>query len=224
MTAMSGRLVGDLGESGLVGRDRRAVAVRPRRAARARATTPPWSRRRTAAWSRPPTCWSRACTSAGTGPTRRTSGTRRPRRTWPTSPRWARGRRPCSSAWRPPASLPVAWALGLADGLAAEAQQAGAAVVGGDVVSGEQVVVSVTALGDAGRTGAGHPVRCAGRRRRRARRAAGLVGRRARGAQPRVPVAAGAGGGAPPAGAGLRRRDRWRPRRARPRWSTSATG
>jgi thiamine-monophosphate kinase len=46
-----------------------------------------------------------------------------------------------------PASLPVAWALGLADGLAAEAEKAGAAVVGGDVVSGEQVVVSVTALG-----------------------------------------------------------------------------
>jgi thiamine-monophosphate kinase len=46
-----------------------------------------------------------------------------------------------------PASLPVAWAVGLADGLAAEAEKAGASVVGGDVVAGEQVVVSVTALG-----------------------------------------------------------------------------
>ncbi len=46
-----------------------------------------------------------------------------------------------------PADLPTAWALGLADGLAAEAARAGAAVVGGDVVAGEHVVVSVTALG-----------------------------------------------------------------------------
>jgi thiamine-monophosphate kinase len=46
-----------------------------------------------------------------------------------------------------PASLPVAWAVGLADGLAAEAEKAGASVVGGDVVAGEHVVVSVTALG-----------------------------------------------------------------------------
>ena len=46
-----------------------------------------------------------------------------------------------------PASLPTAWVLGLADGLAAEAGRAGAAVVGGDVVAGEHVVVSVTALG-----------------------------------------------------------------------------
>ncbi len=46
-----------------------------------------------------------------------------------------------------PAGLPTAWALGLADGLAAEAARAGAAVVGGDVVAGEHVVVSVTALG-----------------------------------------------------------------------------
>jgi thiamine-monophosphate kinase len=46
-----------------------------------------------------------------------------------------------------PAALPTAWVLGLADGLAAEAARAGAAVVGGDVVAGEHVVVSVTALG-----------------------------------------------------------------------------
>jgi thiamine-monophosphate kinase len=46
-----------------------------------------------------------------------------------------------------PATLPTQWALGLADGLAAEAAKTGAAVVGGDVVAGERVTVSVTALG-----------------------------------------------------------------------------
>ncbi len=46
-----------------------------------------------------------------------------------------------------PPGLPTAWALGLADGLAEEAGRVGAAVVGGDVVAGAQVVVSVTALG-----------------------------------------------------------------------------
>jgi len=46
-----------------------------------------------------------------------------------------------------PADLPTAWALGLADGLAAEASRAGAAVVGGDVVASDRLVVSVTALG-----------------------------------------------------------------------------
>ena len=46
-----------------------------------------------------------------------------------------------------PPDLPVAWALELADGLGEEAARAGAAVVGGDLVRGEQVTVSVTALG-----------------------------------------------------------------------------
>jgi thiamine-monophosphate kinase len=47
-----------------------------------------------------------------------------------------------------PPRLPVAWAVGLAEGLAAACEGTGAAVVGGDLSSGEQVVVSVTALGD----------------------------------------------------------------------------
>lgn len=47
-----------------------------------------------------------------------------------------------------PAELPVAWALGLADGLRDEAALVGASVVGGDTVRGAQIVVSVTALGD----------------------------------------------------------------------------
>ena len=60
-----------------------------------------------------------------------------------------------------PGDLPVAWATGLADGLRDEAALVGAVVVGGDTVSCDRVVVSVTALGDlAGRS----PVTRAGAR------------------------------------------------------------
>jgi thiamine-monophosphate kinase len=47
-----------------------------------------------------------------------------------------------------PADLPVAWSLELTDGLRDEAELVGAAVVGGDVVRSESLVISVTALGD----------------------------------------------------------------------------
>ena len=47
-----------------------------------------------------------------------------------------------------PPDLPVAWAEGLADGLAAGCADTGAGVVGGDLSSGRTVMVSVTALGD----------------------------------------------------------------------------
>jgi thiamine-monophosphate kinase len=47
-----------------------------------------------------------------------------------------------------PASLPASWALDLASGLAAEAERAGAGIVGGDTASAESIMVSVTALGD----------------------------------------------------------------------------
>jgi thiamine-monophosphate kinase len=47
-----------------------------------------------------------------------------------------------------PGSLPAAWALELADGLAQEASRAGAGIVGGDTASAQFVVLSVTALGD----------------------------------------------------------------------------
>src|SRR3954452_1607485 len=47
-----------------------------------------------------------------------------------------------------PPSLPVAWAEGLAEGLSAACVGTGAGVVGGDLSSGDAVVVSVTALGD----------------------------------------------------------------------------
>jgi thiamine-monophosphate kinase len=46
-----------------------------------------------------------------------------------------------------PPDLPVQWALDLADGLRDEAALVGAVVVGGDTVTGDQVVVAVTALG-----------------------------------------------------------------------------
>ena len=46
-----------------------------------------------------------------------------------------------------PADLPLQWALDLADGLRDECRLVGAAVVGGDTVRADQIVVSVTALG-----------------------------------------------------------------------------
>src|SRR5919107_2398420 len=47
-----------------------------------------------------------------------------------------------------PRDVPVSWVEELADGLRDEAAVVGAVVVGGDTVSSDQVVVSVTALGD----------------------------------------------------------------------------
>ena len=49
-----------------------------------------------------------------------------------------------------PASLPVRWALDLADGLRDGCEPVGASVVGGDVVRAEAVTIAVTALGDLG--------------------------------------------------------------------------
>ena len=46
-----------------------------------------------------------------------------------------------------PATTQVAWVLDLADGLAQEAKSVGAYVVGGDIVSGDKITISVTALG-----------------------------------------------------------------------------
>ena len=47
-----------------------------------------------------------------------------------------------------PADLDVGWAEGLTDGLAAEAELAGAAVVGGDMSASPVLTIAVTALGD----------------------------------------------------------------------------
>lgn len=46
-----------------------------------------------------------------------------------------------------PGDLPVAWALELAEGIAAEAALVGAAVVGGDLTRAEEIMVAVTVLG-----------------------------------------------------------------------------
>ncbi len=59
-----------------------------------------------------------------------------------------------------PGDLPVAWALELADGIAAECAEVGASVVGGDLTSADQVVVAITVLGSV----AGEPVLRSGAR------------------------------------------------------------
>jgi len=46
-----------------------------------------------------------------------------------------------------PAGLPVSWALQFADGLAAEAADVGASVVGGDLTEADVVTIAITALG-----------------------------------------------------------------------------
>ena len=47
-----------------------------------------------------------------------------------------------------PPDLPSAWALELADGIAAECEPLGVAVVGGDVTSGAHIAITGTALGE----------------------------------------------------------------------------
>ncbi|HEY6279858.1 MAG TPA: thiamine-phosphate kinase [Streptosporangiaceae bacterium] len=59
-----------------------------------------------------------------------------------------------------PGDLPVAWAVALVDGLAAECARAGATVAGGDVSSADTIMIAVTALGKL----AGAPVTRAGAR------------------------------------------------------------
>lgn len=77
-----------------------------------------------------------------------------------------------------PPTLPVAWVEALADGLRDEAAPVGAAVVGGDVVRADPIVVAVTALGDLrGRA----PVTRSGARAGDGVWVAGLLGRSAAG-------------------------------------------
>jgi thiamine-monophosphate kinase len=77
-----------------------------------------------------------------------------------------------------PPDLPLAWAVGLSEGLAAGCAGTGAGVVGGDLSSGPLVVVSVTALGDlAGR----RPVLRSGARPGDVVALAGTLGRSAAG-------------------------------------------
>ena len=49
-----------------------------------------------------------------------------------------------------PAQTSVSWVMGLADGLSEEAALVGVTVVGGDIVRGDSIAISVTALGELG--------------------------------------------------------------------------
>ena len=153
-----------VGEFGVIARvlaqagTSRAAEVGPGRRRRGRCGPP------TAGSSRPPTSSSRAGTSGATGRRRRTSGTRRPRPTSPTSPPWAASATALLVGLACPPDTPTAWLEGVAAGLAAECAPLGAAVVGGDLVASARrtarsVVLSVTALGDLG----GPARRCCGR-------------------------------------------------------------
>lgn len=53
-----------------------------------------------------------------------------------------------------PAALPASWVIELAEGFEAECALVGAHVVGGDLTAADQIVIAVTAMGDAA-----HPVR-----------------------------------------------------------------
>ena len=199
------------------------------RRGRARVTTPRCCAPPTAGSSRPPTSSSRAGTSAATGRPPRTSGTRRPRPTSPTSPRWAARPTALLVGLACPADTPdgAGWRASR-PGVAEECAPLGAAVVGGDTSRRRptaRVVLSVTALGDLGgrapvlRSGArpGDVVALRGR--------LGLVGVRAGRAAARVPVAGRGRGRAPacptpPYAAGPGGRATPAP----PRCATSATG
>lgn len=63
-------------------------------------------------------------------------------------------------AFAAPAELPAAWALEMAEGIAAEAALVGASVVGGDVTRADEIMVSITVLGVVD----GDPVRRSGAR------------------------------------------------------------
>jgi thiamine-monophosphate kinase len=77
-----------------------------------------------------------------------------------------------------PGDLPVAWAEGLATGLAAECSRIGASVVGGDISGAPVIMIAVTSLGDlAGRA----PVTRAGARPGDLVAVAGVLGHSAAG-------------------------------------------
>jgi thiamine-monophosphate kinase len=120
-----------------------------------------------------------------------------------------------------PGDLPVEWATSLADGLRDEAARTGRSSSGGDTVTADRVVVSVTALGDlAGRRRS--RVRARGRATSWCSRAHRLVQRRPRPAAGRLhdgPLVEAHRRPSPPYAPVLR----W-PTPGRRRCATSATG
>ena len=148
----------------------------------------------------------RACTSAGTGPRRRTSGDKAAAQNLADVA--AMGARPTALLVGLAAPAGPAGGVGPRAGRRAGGRggRAGAAVVGGDVVAGEQRGRRGHGAGHARRPRAGDPRGRAARRRGGGGRPARLVGGRAGRAQPRVPLAPGAGRRAPAAGAAVRGR------------------
>ena len=165
----------------------------------ARATTPRWSRRPTAGSWRPPTCWSRACTSGATG--RRALDVGHKAAAQNLADVAAMGARPTALLVGLAAPAGPAGRLGARAGRRARAgvrawsapRSSGATSCGPTASS-----IAVTALGDLeGRAPVTRAGARAGRRRRRVRPAR-LVGRRAGRAPARLPVAARAGRRPPP--------------------------
>ena len=196
--------VADIGEFALIGRRTGGPAPAARPRCSAPATTPPWSPPPTAGWSRPPTCSSRACTSGSTGRRRSTLGRRRSRSTWPTSPRWARCRRRCSSG--SPARPPTATAVveGLARrhvGGGGPRRRRGRRRRHGERGPDRDLRHRARRPG---RTTAGDARRRAAGRRARGRGQARLGGRRARRAGPWFPLAGHGRRRVPRAGAAVR--------------------
>ena len=148
----------------------RAASSRPRSRS-VPVTTRRWCSPATAERWCPPTCWWPDGISGWTGRARMTSAARPLRRTPPISRPWARWPTAFVVAFGAPGDTPTSQALELADGMWDEARRLGAGIVGGDLVSAPQWVISVTALGDLGgrqpvRRGGARPGRHAGRRRR----------------------------------------------------------
>ena len=110
---------------------------------------------------------------------RTTSAGRRPRRTWPTSRPWGRCRPRCWSGWSRRPDLAVAWALGLADGLAAACAGTGRRRSSAATCPRAPLIVVASPRWATCGPAAGAPVRAPARGHRGAGRAARPVGGRA---------------------------------------------
>ena len=157
----------------VAGRDQPAVGRRgPRRRRRGR------RRGRTAGRWCPPTCSSKADTSGWTGRRRTTWAARPSRRTPPTSRPWAPRQPRSSSRSAHPVTPPPRRRWNSPTACGRRPGGCGAGIVGGDLVSAPQWVISVTVLGDlAGRA----PVLRAGARAGDTLAVAGELGRSAAG-------------------------------------------